>query len=105
MGGNTRMKVRHLNYRPEMVIVLSSCASPSFGRPLVPSFLSLYSSSLLLVGSLPTMSGISSGVADQLKLQLPSWLNMMQLIGFSKDFFELVRDIGEAKSKEVANSF
>jgi hypothetical protein len=47
-------------------------------------------------------SGLTpSGVGDQLKLQLPSWVNMMQLIGFSKDFFELVRDIGEAKSKEV----
>lgn len=43
----------------------------------------------------------NTGVVDQLKLQLPSWINMMQLTGFSKDFFELVRDIGEAKSKEV----
>jgi hypothetical protein len=47
------------------------------------------------------MSSGLSGVGDQLKLQLPSWVNMMQIIGFSKDFFELVRDIGEAKSKEV----
>lgn len=50
------------------------------------------------------MSSLSSAVGDQLKLQLPSWVNMMQLIGFSKDFFELVRDIGEAKSKEVFSS-
>lgn len=43
----------------------------------------------------------STGVVDQLKLQLPSWVNMMQLTGFSKDFFELIRDVGEARSKEV----
>jgi len=48
-------------------------------------------------------SGLVSGVGDQLKLQLPSWVNMMQIIGFSKDFFELVRDIGEAESKEVGS--
>ncbi len=50
---------------------------------------------------MPGGGGGGSGVVDQLKLQLPSWVNMMQLTGFSKDFFELVRDIGEAKSKEV----